>query len=125
VARLATVGADGAPHVVPVCFALDGGTAWSAVDAKPKRTRRLKRLANVAASGRASLLADVYDEDWERLWWVRADGAARVVEAGCELEDALALLARKYEQYRERPPAGPALALDLDRLVWWSARREA
>src|SRR5215469_3927295 len=65
------------PHVVPVCYALVGETAYTAVDHKPKRSTRLQRVANVEATGRACLLADEYDEDWTRLWWVRIDGPAR------------------------------------------------
>ena len=74
VARLATVAADGAPHLVPVCFALAGDVVYSAVDGKPKRTPDLARLANIAAEPRVALLADHYEEDWTRLWWVRVDG---------------------------------------------------
>jgi PPOX class probable F420-dependent enzyme len=121
VARLATVTAGGRPHVVPVCFVLEGDTAYSAVDAKPKRTERLRRLANVEATGHAALLADHYDEDWARLWWVRADGRGRVLEAGSERDRALALLAAKYEQYRRDPPQGAVLAIDVDRWSGWRA----
>jgi PPOX class probable F420-dependent enzyme len=122
VARLATVSADGSPHLVPICFAVAGDTVYSAVDAKPKRTQRLQRLANARATGRAALLADRWDEDWSRLWWVRADGAARVLEAGEERDRALALLAEKYEQYRRQPPTGAVLALDVERWSGWRGR---
>ena len=108
VGRLATVTADGRPHVVAVCFALVGDTIFTAVDAKPKTRRTLKRLENVRATGRASLLVDHYDEDWSRLWWVRVDGPAEVVERD---EAATAALAAKYEQYRDARPAGPVIAL--------------
>jgi PPOX class probable F420-dependent enzyme len=107
VGRLATVTADGLPHVVPVTFALAGATIVTAVDAKPKTTRALKRLENVRATGRASLLVDHYEEDWSRLWWVRVDGPAEVVES----ETAIDALAAKYEQYRDARPAGPVIAL--------------
>ena len=65
VARLATVRPDGAPHVVPVVFALDGNTMWLVVDEKPKRRRELQRLVNVRAEPRVSLHVDRYDEDRE------------------------------------------------------------
>jgi PPOX class probable F420-dependent enzyme len=107
VGRLATVGADGRPHVVPVCFAVFEGTIVTAVDAKPKTTRALKRLENVRATGRASLLVDHYEEDWSRLWWVRVDGPAAVIES----DAAIDALAAKYEQYRAARPAGPVIAL--------------
>lgn len=121
VARLATVGADLRPHLVPVVFALAGDTVLTAVDAKPKTTTRLRRLANVAVHPRVALLADEYAEDWARLWWVRADGEAAVIESGAELDQALAALAARYPQYRSSPPAGPALVVRVSRWAGWSA----
>ena len=122
VARLATAGRDG-PHVVPIVFAVAGDVVYHAVDHKPKRTTALKRLANLEADPRASLLADAYDEDWERLWWVRADGTARVLDPGDdEAREAVRLLAERYEQYRSRPPGGPVVAVDVRRWSGWSAR---
>jgi PPOX class probable F420-dependent enzyme len=119
VARLATAGADGRPHLVPICFAVDGDTVYSAVDdVKPKATRRLRRLANVAANPAVSLLVDHYSDDWSALWWVRADGLGRVLQ---DAPDAIALLASRYEQYREAPPSGPVLAVDVERWTGWSA----
>ncbi len=123
VARLATVGADGGPHLVPMAFALAGETVYSAVDAKPKRTRTLRRLANVAAESRVAILADHYEEDWNALWWVRADGRGRILDADePEGRDALELLAGRYAQYRAAAPAGPVLAVDVDRWTGWSGR---
>ena len=119
VARLATVRPDGAPHVVPVIFALDGGRVWLVVDEKPKRRRELQRLVNVRGEPRVSLLVDRYDEDWERLWWVRVDGRARIVGEGPELERAVTLLLERYPQERERPPAGPAIAVVVERWSYW------
>jgi PPOX class probable F420-dependent enzyme len=116
VGRLATVTADGEPHVVPVCFALAGGRIVTAVDAKPKATRSLRRLENVRATGRASLLVDHYEEDWARLWWVRVDGPAEVADVAA---DTLAALAAKYEQYRAAPPDGPVIALRPERWRSW------
>lgn len=121
VARLATVRPDGAPHVVPVVYALDGDTVWLVVDEKPKRHRRLQRLVNVEVEPRVSLLVDSYDEDWSRLWWVRADGRARVVDDGPELVRAVGLLLDRYPQEREQLPKGPALAVEVERWRNWSA----
>ncbi|GAA2371976.1 PPOX class F420-dependent oxidoreductase [Catellatospora methionotrophica] len=122
VARLATVGPSGAPHLVPVVFALSGDTVYSAVDRKPKRTPALRRLANVAADPRVCLLADHYDDDWTALWWVRADGTARVLPAGDpEGASALGLLAARYPQYVTQPPPGPVLAVDVERWTGWAA----
>jgi PPOX class probable F420-dependent enzyme len=133
VARLATVGGDGAPHLVPICFALlgdglagdgsvgDGLVLYSAVDHKPKRSTRLRRLANVESTPDVCVLVDAYDEDWSRLWWVRLDGRGRVVADADERARALDALTAKYEQYRAQPPAGPVLAVDIRRWAAWSA----
>jgi PPOX class probable F420-dependent enzyme len=124
VARLATVGADGAPHIVPICFAVDSDAIYNAVDSKPKRDTRLRRLSNVAADARACVLADHYDDaDWSALWWARADGSARVLDPGsAEARRALTLLRGRYAQYRETPPSGPVLALDVRRWSGWRAK---
>ncbi|GAB4054306.1 TIGR03668 family PPOX class F420-dependent oxidoreductase [Catellatospora paridis] len=122
VARLATVGPSGAPHLVPVVFALAGDTVYSAVDRKPKRTLALRRLANVAADPRVCLLADHYEDDWSALWWVRADGTARVLAADDpEAATALRLLTDRYPQYVTQPPPGPVLAVDVAQWTGWTA----
>src|SRR5215471_10781774 len=109
VARLATLTPGGAPHLVPVTFAVDGDVIYSAVDAKPKTTTRLARLRNIAAEPRVAMLADHYEADWDRLWWARADGTATVLTEPGAMAAPLALLARRYPQYRVRPPAGPVI----------------
>jgi PPOX class probable F420-dependent enzyme len=126
VARLATSGADGRPHVVPCTFALLGDdTIVSAVDdVKPKRTRALRRLANIQHNPRVALLADHYADDWSALWWVRADGVARVVAPGDEPDlraAALDALAARYAPYRAQPPLGPLVVVDVVRWSGWTA----
>jgi len=121
VARLATVRPDGSPHLVPICFALAGETIYTAVDHKPKATADLARLRHIAAEPRVALLADRYDDDWSRLWWVRVDGDAAVVGSGEERERALAALAAAYPQYTERPPQGPVIAVRPRRFRGWRA----
>jgi PPOX class probable F420-dependent enzyme len=121
VGRLATLAPDGRLHLVPICFALDGDVLYSAVDAKPKRSRRLQRIENVRAHPDVAVLVDHYEEDWSRLWWVRLQGRGRVVERGREFELALRLLAEKYDQYRQRRPPGPVLAIEIDEWRGWSA----
>jgi PPOX class probable F420-dependent enzyme len=120
VARLATVGDDGRPHIVPIVFALDGDTLYFAVDAKPKTTTHLKRLKNIAANPAVSILADHYEDDWNKLWWVRADGMASVVTDTAEAQRATELLANRYAQYRRARPAGPVVAMRIDRVTGWS-----
>jgi PPOX class probable F420-dependent enzyme len=120
VAHLATADARGVPHLVPVTFAVEGEVIWTAVDHKPKRTRALKRLANIETNPRVALLVDHYsDDDWSALWWVRADGTARVIERPPPA--ALAALGARYGQYAERPPEGPAIAVTVERWSGWSA----
>jgi PPOX class probable F420-dependent enzyme len=123
VARLATVGSAGQPHLVPITFALVGpSTLVTAVDHKPKRTTALRRLANIDANPNVSVLVDHYEDDWEKLWWVRADGLARV-EGGRTSESAALVeaLSSRYRQYRERPPAGPFIVVEVRRFTGWSA----
>jgi PPOX class probable F420-dependent enzyme len=121
VARLATVGEDGRPHLVPVTFAVHRGSVYTAVDHKPKSTRDLRRLANVRANPRVALLADHYEDDWDRLWWVRVDGHAIVVEDDARRAEPVRLLAGRYAQYRDRPPAGPVIAITIDAWTGWTA----
>ena len=121
VARLATVDPDGRPHLVPVCFVLLGDVVYHAVDEKPKRHRRLRRLENIQATGRACLLIDEYAEDWSKLWWVRLDGPGRLVDDPAEAAAARAALAAKYPQYVERPPSGPLVAVAVTHWSAWSA----
>lgn len=119
VARLATVSADGVPHIVPIAFALLDETAYSVVDDKPKRTTALRRLENVRATARAALLVDHYEEDWRNLWWVRADGTARILAPNePEAQRAIDALIERYPQQR---PIGPVLTVDVDRWTGWSA----
>jgi PPOX class probable F420-dependent enzyme len=117
VARLATVDRDGRPHVVPICFVLDGDTLYTAVDEKPKRTRRLKRLENIEANPQVEVVIDHYEDDWSKLWWVRLRGTARIVEDPRAVE----LLAAKYPQYRAQPPAGPVIAIEIEGRSEWTS----
>jgi PPOX class probable F420-dependent enzyme len=121
VAHLATVGANGAPHLVPITFALDGDTLFTAADAKPKRGSPLRRFRNVAANPRVSIIVDRYDPDWSRLWWARADGRASVASEGDELERALSALRSRYPQYANVALTGPAMVIEVDRWSGWSA----
>jgi PPOX class probable F420-dependent enzyme len=121
VARLATADAAGAPHVVPFVFVLEDRTIYWAVDHKPKRSHQLKRLDNIRVNPNVAVVADHYDEDWSRLWWVRASGTARLVDDQNERAMALEALAMKYAQYRDQAPDGPVVAIDVVRIGGWSA----
>ncbi|WP_131745869.1 TIGR03668 family PPOX class F420-dependent oxidoreductase [Frankia sp. Cppng1_Ct_nod] len=120
VARLATVDADGRPHLVPVTFASHDDVIVTAVDHKPKRSTALKRLTNITADPRVSLIVDHYAEDWNTLWWARADGIAHIVEGGPTWREAIDRLVAKYARYRESPPGGPVILVDVHRWSGWS-----
>ncbi|MGI5380004.1 TIGR03668 family PPOX class F420-dependent oxidoreductase [Streptomyces sp. CA-251387] len=126
VARLATVDPAGRPHLVPVVFALRGDEIVTAVDRKPKRSGRLRRLHNIAVHPAVCLLVDVYDDDWDRLWWVRADGDAHVLppdarDARDEYAAAVELLRQKYPQYVRQPPDGPVIVITVQSWHGWRA----
>ena len=119
VARLATAGADGRPHLVPVVFVLHGQIVYTAVDAKPKTTQRLRRLTNIESNPRVSLLVDHYDEDWTQLWWVRADGIATIHHDGGAVQAGRDLLRAKYAQYQSVSLDGPVIAVAVERWSSW------
>jgi PPOX class probable F420-dependent enzyme len=121
VARLATIDPEGRSHLVPIVFVLEGETLYTAVDAKPKRSRRLRRIENARDRPEVTVLVDHYEDDWSRLWWVRLRGRARVLDAGEEAERALRLLTEKYAQYRRQPPDLPVLAIDVSDWGSWEA----
>lgn len=122
VARLATIDAEGRPHVVPIVFALISDVLCFAVDAKPKSGAPLRRLANIRANPAVSVLVDHFDEDWEALWWARADGTARIVDAAApQAAAALEALIDRYPQYRLDRPPGPIVLIDVYAWSGWSA----
>ncbi|MGO9219262.1 MAG: TIGR03668 family PPOX class F420-dependent oxidoreductase, partial [Streptosporangiaceae bacterium] len=94
---------------------------YSAVDAKPKSSRDLRRLRNIRINPQVAVLADHYEDDWDSLWWVRADGRAILLDEPAAMAPALALLADRYPQYREQPPAGPVISIDVTRWTGWAA----
>jgi PPOX class probable F420-dependent enzyme len=120
VARLATAGRDGQPHIVPVTFALSGETIVTAIDQKPKTTTSLHRLRNIAENPRVSLLVDHYADDWTQLWWVRVDGDARTIEDDEARQEAVRALATKYSQYRDDPPQGSVIEIGVRSWRGWS-----
>jgi PPOX class probable F420-dependent enzyme len=125
VARLATLGSTGHPHLVPITFALlDDATLVTAVDHKPKRTTALRRLDNIAANPRVAVLVDHYEDDWQQLWWARADGLAPVLSPDQDpalREGAVRALCDRYPQYVEHPPQGALIVIDVERFSGWSA----
>jgi PPOX class probable F420-dependent enzyme len=121
VAYLATVRADGRPHLVPIVLAVDGEVIYAIADPKPKDGLDLLRHRNIAANPSVSVLVDHYEEAWEVIWWVRADGTARVVEEGAERDAAIALLRAKYPQYATwTTPFGAATIIEVERIASWT-----
>jgi PPOX class probable F420-dependent enzyme len=121
VARMARLAPDGTPRLVPISFAVLGERVVTAVDHKPKTTTDLARLRDIRRDPAVSLLADHYEDDWTRLWWVRADGRASIAEDTRDREEALDALAAKYAQYREHRPGGPVIVVEVTRWSEWSA----
>ena len=128
VARLATVaGPEGRPHLVPVTFAIDDGSVYFAVDVKPKSSQRLKRLRNIEANPHVCLLVDEYAEDWEQLWWARADGVAQAVDSDVLHQHVSDLLRLKYPQYAgigsdASSSFGPVVRIGVTRWSGWRWR---
>ncbi len=126
VARLATADARGAPHLVPVCFVVDGMSLYITVDEKPKRTDiPLKRLRNIQENPAVAVTVDRWDEDWSRLAWVMLRGKAEILAGGAEHADAQALLRGKYPQYRTMAIDDlPVIAMRIDRVLGWGSMED-
>jgi PPOX class probable F420-dependent enzyme len=121
VARLATTRADGRIDLVPIVFAWVDGDLVCAVDHKPKRTRKLKRLANIDKTPEVTILFDHYTEDWTTLWWVRLRADAVLVPGGPAAETALDALQERYPQYDDRRPSGPVMWMTPTEWKGWAA----
>lgn len=120
VVRMASTDLTGRPHLVVTTFAVEGDRVFTAVDAKPKTTRDLRRLRNIRADPRVAFLADHYEDDWTRLWWVRADATAEVVDDPAAMSRPIALLRERYPQYRAAPPEGPVIVAEVERWTGWA-----
>ena len=121
VAHLATADRRGAPHVVPVCFAIEGGALYITIDEKPKRPDvPLKRLRNIAENPAIAVVVDRYDDDWTRLGWVMLQGRAEILTIGSEHARAQALLRARYAQLRAMNIEGlPVIAVRIERVLSW------
>lgn len=118
VGHLATAGASGMSSVVPVCFALQAETLYTALDEKPKRTRRLRRIIDLEANPSVAFVADYYDEDWSRLGWVMIRGRGDILESGEEFDMGCGLLKGRYMQYATMK-LSPLIAIRILALRSW------
>ncbi len=121
VGYLATADAAGVPHIVPITFVVDADRIITAVDGKPKRGTRLRRLDNIAANPAVSLLVESYDDDWSRLWWARADGVAAVLTNEEARAGVVELLRARYPQYTTVSIDGPVIVIEVRRWSGWTA----
>ena len=122
VGHLATADANAAPHVVPVCFGIEGDSLYITIDRKPKRAsaRPLRRLANIAENAQVAIVFDHYDEDWRQLAWVMLHGRAEILTAGDEHARAQALLQARYTQLAAMALDGlPVIAIRIERVASW------
>jgi PPOX class probable F420-dependent enzyme len=123
VAHLATADGAGRPHVIPICFVVDGDEIFSPIDEKPKRhlPRPLKRLRNIGENPNVALIVDRYEEDWRKLAYVLVIGTAKILLRGKAHRRAVTLLRRKYPQYRSMAlNERPLIRISPKRVVSWS-----
>jgi len=123
VGHLATADRRGAPHVVPVCFALEGEALYITIDEKPKRADvPLKRLRNIAENPSAAVVVDRYDDDWKRLGWVMLRGRAEILTDGAEHARAQDALRARYPQLNDMQIGSlPVIAVRVERVTSWGS----
>jgi PPOX class probable F420-dependent enzyme len=123
VAHLATADQYGRPHIVPIVFVYEDPFVFTPVDTKPKSVEDwhdLRRIRNIETNGRASVLVDVYHENWSNLAWVRMDGVADILTKGDDHRHALKVLAAKYTQYEGMPLGeAPVIRLRIEHVSQW------
>jgi len=100
VARMATTGTDGLPHVVPVCPVLDRGRVYVATEGSSRKVRNLEAYPRVA------IVFDDYVEDWNALRQVMLRGRARLIRRGLRWNELRELFDAKFQQYPEMAPIG-------------------
>jgi len=133
-AVLATMGADGRPRLVPICFVVGDEVdafgrivVYSPLDEKPKSVadpHDLQRVRDLLVLPAATILVDRWAEDWTRLGWLRCYGVGELIEPEPrELEEharAVEALRAKYRQYADQGLEGrPIIRIRLDRAVSW------
>ncbi|HEY1371463.1 MAG TPA: TIGR03668 family PPOX class F420-dependent oxidoreductase [Candidatus Binatia bacterium] len=125
IAHLATADARGRPHVVPICFVIDGDKLFTPLDAKPKKRAPLKleRVRNIVANPQVAVVVDRYDEDWRRLAYVLLRGKAKLLHRGARHRRAVRCLKTKYSQYRAMHiNDSPLIAITVEHSYIWIAK---
>ena len=126
IAHLATADASATPHVIPICFVYDDPFTYSVIDEKPKQCLaiNLKRVRNILANPKVSLILDHYEEDWTKLWYLLVIGRAELLESGIEHQKAIKLLRKKYPQYQHmRIQDRLIIKIETIKLINWSHTR--
>ena len=127
IGHMATSTKDGRPHTVPICYVFNGKTIYSSIDEKPKRVSsgRLRRARNITQNPRVCLVVDTYSEDWKKLRYVIVHGLATIISGGNEHKRAIALLRRKYRQYRKMHiEEHPVIRICPVRIIGWRSDLE-
>ena len=123
VAHLATADQYARPHIVPIVFVYESPFVFTPIDAKPKSVddwHDLRRIKNIETNGRASVLVDLYNENWSKCAWVRIDGVAEILTKGDDHQHALSLLAGKYRQYEGMPLRdAPVIRINTEQVSQW------
>ncbi len=112
VGRLATVGSDGLPHVVPVCYLFEGGAFYVATDYGTRKYR------NVRENPRAALVVDTYRPHRA----VMVQGKVEVLERGEEFRRIRQRFYERFDWARQDPweeGEAPILKLVPLRKVSW------
>lgn len=93
VARVATAGPEGMPHVVPVCHVVADGRIYFASGTEGRKVK------NLSANPRVALSVDLYTDAWPHLKGVMVQGRAALIRPGPRFRKIRRLLYAKYPQY--------------------------
>jgi PPOX class probable F420-dependent enzyme len=102
VCRVATAGANGRPHLVPVVHVLAGDKIYFGSGDDGRKVQNLRENPQIA------ITIDLYSEDWAQLRGVMVQGTARLIERGPRFKQARARLYAKYSQYAKEAALSPS-----------------
>lgn len=93
ICRVATAGASGMPHLVPVCQVVADGKIYFASG------RGGRKVLNLKANAQIAVTVDLYSEAWAHLKGVMVQGTAALIAKGPRFRKIRAMLYEKYPQY--------------------------